>query len=372
MTDRVDAVVIGAGVVGLAIGRALAHAGREVIVLERNARIGEGISSRSSEVIHAGLYYPRGSLKARLCVRGREQLYAYCRDKGVDHSRCGKLIVAIHEDQLERLEALRARALGNGVDDLAWLSAEQVHEREPVLRCAGALRSPSTGIVDSHGLMLALQGDLEAAGGAVALRSAFERGRIGSRGIALTIESHGETAELEAEWVVNSAALEASEVARALEGLDPAQVPVTRFAKGNYFMLQGKSPFSELIYPLPEPGGLGVHVTLDLGGRARFGPDVEWIERVDYDVDPRRAEAFYEAIRGYWPDLPDDGLVPGYAGVRPKLVGPGEPAADFLISGPSEHGVAGLVNLFGIESPGLTAALAIGEEVAGRLLAGRA
>jgi len=363
MTDRVDAVVIGAGVVGLAVGRALAQSGREVIVLERNARIGEGISARNSEVIHAGLYYPEDSLKARLCVRGRGLLYAYCRDKGVAHARCGKLIVAISDAQLERLEALRCQALANGVDDIEPLTPAQVRAREPLIDCAAGLSSPSTGIVDSHGLMLALQGDIEAAGGTVAVMSEFLRGSIGDRAIGLTVSSGGKTSELEAEVVVNSAALAASDVARAFEGLDLAQVPVTRFAKGNYFMLQGRNPFSGLLYPLPEPGGLGIHLTVDLGGRARFGPDVEWVEHVDFDVDPMRAASFYTAIRTYWPGLPDGSLVPGYAGIRPKLVGPGEAAADFVISGPRAHGVAGLVNLFGIESPGLTSALAIGEEV---------
>ena len=367
MTERIDTAVIGAGVVGLAIGRALARAGRDVVVLERNARIGEGISARNSEVIHAGLYYPEASLKARLCVRGRALLYEYCRDKGIAHSRCGKLIVAIGPNQLDRLESLRLQALANGVDDIEQLTATAVHRREPLIECVAGLRSPSTGIVDSHALMLAMQGDLEAAGGAVAVLSEFKRGSVSSTGIRLVIESDREETDLEAAVVVNCAALDASKVARALDGLDPAHVPETRFAKGSYFVLQGKNPFSELIYPLPEPGGLGIHLTLDLGGGARFGPDVEWIETIDYEVDASRADAFHRAIRSYWPGLPPDSLVPGYAGIRPKLVGPNEPAADFVISGPADHGVPGLVNLFGIESPGLTAALASGEEVVGLL-----
>jgi L-2-hydroxyglutarate oxidase LhgO len=368
MTERVDTVVIGAGVVGLAIGRALAQAGRDVIVLERNAHIGEGISARNSEVIHGGLYYPQSSLKARLCVRGRALLYDYCRDKGIAHLRCGKLIVAIGPSQIPRLEELRLQALANGVDDIELLTAAEVHRREPLIESVAGLRSPSTGIVDSHALMLAMQGDIEAAGGTIAVMSAFKRGHVGPSGIRLRIESGGEDTELEAEIVVNSTALAASDVARALDGLDRAHVPDTRFAKGNYFILQGKNPFSELIYPLPEPGGLGIHLTLDLGGRARFGPDVEWIDEIDYDVDPQRADAFYAAIHSYWPGLPPASLVPGYAGIRPKLSAPNEPAADFLISGPADHGVPGLVNLFGIESPGLTASLAIGEEVARTLL----
>lgn len=367
MIERSDAVVIGAGVVGLAIGRALAQAGRDVIVLESNAHIGEGISARNSEVIHAGLYYPQASLKARLCVRGRALLYDYCRAKGIAHRRYGKLIVAIGPDQLDRLEALRLQALANGVDDIEPLSAAAVRRREPLLKCVAGLRSPSTGIVDTHGLMLAMQGDIEAAGGAIAVRSEFKHGRVVPTGIRLTIESGGEETELEAEIVVNSASLAASDVARALDGLDAAHIPQTRFAKGNYFVLQGKNPFAELVYPLPEPGGLGIHLTLDLVGRARFGPDVEWIETIDYAVTASRADAFYSAIRSYWPGIPPGSLAPGYAGIRPKLGGPEEPAADFVISGPADHGVPGLVNLFGIESPGLTAALAIGEEVAARL-----
>jgi L-2-hydroxyglutarate oxidase LhgO len=367
VTERIDAAVIGAGVVGLAIGRALAQAGRDVVVLERNARIGEGISARNSEVIHGGLYYPQSSLKARLCVRGRALLYDYCREKGIAHSRCGKLVVAIGPNQLDKLEALRLQALANGVEDIELLTAAAVRHREPLIECVAGLRSPSTGIVDSHSFMLAMRGDIEAAGGAVAVLSEFKRGSIGPNGIRFTIESDGEETELAASVLVNSAALAATDVARALDGLDPGQIPETRFAKGNYFILQGKNPFSELIYPLPEPGGLGIHLTLDLAGRARFGPDVEWTERIDYDVDANRADAFDTAIRTYWPSLPPKSLVPGYAGIRPKLAGPAEPAADFLISGPADHGVPGLVNLFGIESPGLTAALAIGEEVVRRV-----
>jgi L-2-hydroxyglutarate oxidase LhgO len=364
-SETVDAVVIGAGVVGLAVARALAQAGREVIVLERNAGIGEEISARSSEVIHAGIYYPEGSRKATLCVRGRTLLYRYCSANGVPYSRCGKLIVATTPFQSDALEALRRRAQANGVEDLQLLSSAEIEHQEPALACVAGLLSPSTGIIDSHSFMLALRADLEAAGGSVALHSEFCGARVAAEGLRLTIRAGDEEMTLSARTVVNSAGLEASSVARGFTDVDAAQVPDTRLAKGNYFTLQGKSPFSRLIYPLPEPGGLGVHLTLDLAGRARFGPDVEWIDAVDYHVNPDRATAFYSAIRTYWPEIPQDSLIPGYAGIRPKIVGPDDPAADFVISGPEQHGVSGLINLFGIESPGLTAALAIGEEVAG-------
>jgi len=367
MSGSIEAIVIGAGVVGLAIARALAERGREVIVVERNPRIGEGISARNSEVIHAGIYYPQDSLKATLCVRGRDLLYDYCARKGIAHARCGKLIVATHEGQLDALDALRAKALGNGVNDIELLTAARVHTRAPALRAVAGLRSPSTGIIDTHGLMLALQGDLEAAGGHVAVLTSFVGAVADTQGIRVTIESQGEQSTHDVEILVNAASLDASDVAAAIHGLPADHIPVTRFAKGNYFMLHGKSPFAELIYPLPEPGGLGVHLTIELAGRARFGPDVEWTDTIDYDVDPKRAPAFYSAIRRYWPDLPANSLVPAYAGIRPKIVGPGEPAGDFVVSGPSAHGIDGLVNLFGIESPGLTSALALGELVVARL-----
>jgi L-2-hydroxyglutarate oxidase LhgO len=369
VAERVDTVVIGAGAVGLAVARAFALAGHEVLVLERNAQIGEGISARNSEVIHGGLYYPTGSRKAVLCVRGRALLYEYCRNRQIAHRRCGKLVVAIDSEQVDALEALRRQAIANGVDDTALLTTSVLRRRAPALDAVAALHSPSTGIIDSHGLMLAMQGDLEAAGGTVALRATVVGGNVDRRGLRLDVESGGTSTEISADCVINSASLDASRVARSFDGLSPASVPETRYAKGNYFVLAAPCPFSELIYPLPEPGGLGVHLTLDLAGRARFGPDVEWLDTVDFRVDPRRADAFYGAIRRYWPGLPDGSLQPGYAGVRPKLVGPGEPAADFMISGPAEHGIPGLVNLFGIESPGLTAALAIGEEVLSTMMA---
>eukprot|EP01030_Chromulinospumella_sphaerica_P000285 gene285-287_t len=340
MIDTVDCVVVGAGVVGLAVARALALQGREVMVLEAADAIGTGTSSRNSEVIHAGLYYPAGSLKARLCVRGKELLYAYCAQRGVPHRRCGKLLVATSAAQLDSLEGIQARARANGVLDLQRLSREEALEMEPALACVGALHSPSTGIVDSHALMLALQGDMEHAGAVDGTR-------------------------LRARTVVNAAGLHAPALAARFGGLAPQHVPTAFYAKGNYFTLTGKAPFSRLIYPVPEAAGLGVHLTLDLGGQAKFGPDVQWVDSPDdLQVDPARGDAFYAEVRKYWPGLQDGALAPGYAGMRPKIHGPDAPAADFVIQGPTVHGVAGLVNLFGIESPGLTSALAIAEHVA--------
>lgn len=361
--DKLDCVVIGAGVIGLAVTRSLAVAGREVMVLEAAGGIGTETSSRNSEVIHAGIYYSPGSLKARLCVAGKHLLYRYCEDRGVAHRRCGKLIVATREAQLPELEKLARQAEANGVGDLKWLSAQQAREIEPQLRCIAALLSPSTGIIDSHGYMLALQGETESRGARFVFRSRVEGGRVRAGGIELDVGGD-ELVTVLARCVVNSAGLHAQALARRIAGLRPESIPPCHYAKGNYFMLTGRSPFSRLVYPIPEAAGLGVHVTLDLAGRARFGPDVEWIPEIDYQVDPRRADAFYHAIRAYWPGLADGALVPGYAGVRPKLQAPGEPASDFVIQGPAEHGVPGLVNLYGIESPGLTASLAIGDHVA--------
>ena len=362
MTESVEAVVVGAGVVGLAIARALAQAGRETLILEAADHIGSEISSRNSEVIHAGIYYPAGSLKARLCVAGRDMLYDYCRDHGVEHRRLGKLIVASREDQIPALTALRGKAAANGVEDLAWLDGPSVHALEPDLRAVAALLSPSTGIVDSHGLMLSFQGDAEAAGAMLALRSPLTGGHLANDGFRLQVGGEAPMA-LHCRYLVNAAGLEAQTVARALQGFDPGLVPARHLAKGNYFVLAPRAPFRHLIYPTPESAGLGVHLTLDLAGRGRFGPDVEWIERLDYRVDPRRAERFYDAIRTYWPGLPDGALEPGYAGIRPKLQGPGGPSEDFSIQGPAQHGVQHLVHLFGIESPGLTSSLAIAEFV---------
>ena len=361
--ERVDAVVIGAGVVGLACARQLAEAGRDVLVLERETTFGTGISARNSEVIHAGLYYPPGSLKAQLCVRGRQALYTYCAERGVAHRRIGKLVVASRAPQLPALEAIAARARVNGVDDLRLLDAAGVRTLEPELDAAGALFSPSTGIVDSHGLMLALLADAERHGAVLAVASPVRGGRSDSTGIVLDIGGSAPTS-LRARCVINAAGLDAPRLGRALAGPAASLAPRAFYARGAYFSLSGRAPFSHLIYPIPEPGGLGVHLTLDLGGQARFGPDVEWIEHPDYQVDPARAARFYTAIRSWWPGLEDGRLQPAYAGVRPKIAGPGEADADFRIDGPAAHGVPGLVHLYGIESPGLTAALAIGARVA--------
>ena len=352
--EAADVVVIGAGVVGLAIGRALAQSGREVWVLEAGPGIGGGVSSRNSEVIHAGIYYPAGSLKARMCVDGKHMLYEYCDSHGVPYSRLGKLIVAAEPAEVPTLAAIRDRAAVNGVE-LHPLDGAAARALEPALRVEAALHSPSTGIVDSHALMLAFQGEIEHAGGTVVCRAPI----TGGTGLELQVGGD-EPMELRCQAIVNAAGLHAPAIAHALGTPD---VPPGFLCKGSYYSLTGRAPFSRLIYPVPEPGGLGVHLTLDLGGQARFGPDVEWIDHEDYDVDLRRADGFYAAIRRYWPDLPDDALTPGYAGIRPKISGPGEPAADFRIVGPAEHGIGGLVHLFGIESPGLTASMALAAHV---------
>jgi L-2-hydroxyglutarate oxidase LhgO len=367
--ERVDCVVIGAGVVGLAVARALAQAGREVLVLEAADAIGTGTSSRNSEVIHAGLYYPPGSLKAQLCVRGREQLYAYCAERGIAHRRCGKLIVATEAAQEPALRALRQRAQACGVHDLQWLSAARANALEPALHCTAALLSPSTGIVDSHGLMLSLQGEAEARGAMLALRSPVRRLRAVAAGLELDVAGN-EPMQLQASVVINSAGLHAVALAAQLPGR--ARLPRAHWARGHYFSCAGRPAFTRLIYPMPQDGGLGIHLTLDLAGQMRFGPDVQWLPGADpahedYRVDAALAAPFAEAIRRYWPALPEGALQPAYAGIRPKLSSPGEPAADFRIDGPAEHGVAGLVNLLGIESPGLTASLAIAEAVASLL-----
>lgn len=368
--DSVDAVVIGAGVVGLAVGRALARSGQETIVLERANAIGTGTSSRNSEVIHAGLYYPSGSLKARLCVAGRDMLYAFCESHGVAHRRCGKLVVATSSDQHAALRVTQGRAAANGVL-LQWLDADAARALEPSLHCTAALLSPDTGIVDSHALMLAMQGDLEGDGGALALQSPATAVR--REGDRLVVGIGGESPmQLAARVVVNAAGLWAPALAEHMPDLATAHRPRAFHAKGSYFALAGRAPFNRLIYPVPEQAGLGVHLTLDLAGQARFGPDVQWLpsgepDEIDYRVDPSRAEGFYAEIRRYWPDLRDGALLPAYSGVRPKLHGPGEAAGDFVLQGAAEHGVPGLVNLFGIESPGLTASLAIADEVMAKL-----
>jgi L-2-hydroxyglutarate oxidase LhgO len=365
--ETVDAVVVGAGVVGLAVARSLALAGREVLVVEAADCIGTETSSRNSEVIHAGIYYPRGSLKARLCVAGKQALYAYCAERGIAAKPIGKLIVATDEDQVAVLQGLGDYAGRNGILDLRWVGAAELHQLEPEVRGAAALLSPSSGIIDSHALMLSYQGDLENHGGVVAFGSPVGGGEITEDGIRLLVGG-AESMELMARTVVNAAGLWAPALAERLEGFPKKHVPPAFFARGVYFGLTGvRPPFRRLIYPVPEPGGLGIHATIDLGGQVRFGPDVEWIERPSYEVDPGRAARFYAAIRTYWPGLPDGALEPAYAGVRPKVTGPGEPAGDFVIQGPREHGCPGLVNLFGIESPGLTASLAIGDYVAAML-----
>ncbi len=363
MPERIECLVIGAGVVGLAVARSLAMRGRETVVLEARSAIGAGISSRNSEVIHAGIHYPPGSAKATLCVTGKQRLYEYCAARGIGHRRCGKLIVATDETQMRALQSIEANARASGVTDLRRLSAAEAKAMEPALSCAGALLSPTTGVIDSHGFMLALQADLEEAGGTVVLRTPVMRGHCEPDRVYLEA-GEKDTMELAARVVVNSAGLHAQAVARQIRGLPESSIPPSYFAKGNYYVMQGKAPFQRLVYPVPEPGGLGVHLTLDLAGQARFGPDVEWIEKLDYTVDPGRAQRFYRLIRRYWPGLPDGALQPGYAGIRPKLSGPGAAAADFLIQGEQTHGIRGLVNLYGIESPGLTAALAIAEQVA--------
>ncbi len=360
--EQVDCVVIGAGVVGLAVARALALNGREVLVLEAADAIGTQTSSRNSEVIHAGIYYPQGSLKALLCVQGKQMLYDYCAERGIGHRRCGKLIVATSEQQVPALQGILAKAAANGVDDLVLLTREQAHALEPALECVAAVHSPSTGIVDSHGLMLSLQGDLENAGGLVVFNSPLAQARVTPQSIELTAE---DGTQLRARTVVNAAGVHAPTLARRFEGLDARHIPGEYYAKGNYFTLAGRSPFSRLIYPVPEAAGLGVHLTIDLGGQAKFGPDVQWVDTPDdLVVDPVRGVAFYAEVRKYWPALPDAALQAGYAGIRPKISGPGAAAADFKIEGPATHGVPGLVNLFGIESPGLTSSLAIAARVA--------
>ena len=361
--ERVECIVVGAGVVGIAVARALASRGREVVVLESETHIGTGVSSRNSGVIHAGIYYANESLKARVCVQGKHALYRFCEAHGVAHARIGKLVVATDPSQLPALRELRERASGNGVDDLEYLSPDEVAELEPAVRCCGALLSPSTGIVDVHELMVALQGDAEAKGAVFALGTDFVGARVRSDG--LLVRAGGcEPMELGCSLLVNCAGLGAQSVAAGIEGLDARTIPRLYPAKGNYFQLVGRSPFARLIYPMPDAAWLGVHVGLDLAGRCKFGPDLHWVDTLDYDVDRSQADAFYASIRRYWPDLPDGALEPDYTGIRPKIYAKGEPARDFCVQTADEHGVEGLVNLYGIESPGLTSSIAIGEHVA--------
>lgn len=362
--ESLDCVIIGAGVVGLSIARRLAQSGREVIVLEAEAGIGRHTSSRNSEVIHAGIYYPPGTLKARLCASGRQALYRYLAEHGVPHRCVGKILVAVHEEEIATLERLRAMAEANGVSDLTTLSADDVRALEPTVACVRGVLSPSTGIVDSDALMHTLVADLEVAGGTIALSTEVIGAKVSRAHIELDI---ADSVRVRARTLVNSAGLYAPRVARSMRGLHPRFVPSEYFARGHYFTLTRSSPFHHLVYPMPAPGALGIHVTLDLAGRARFGPDITWSDEVNYAFDDTRRAAFYDAIRRYYPGLADRDLEPGYVGIRPKLVPEGARAVDFVIHGPETHGIHGLVNLFGIESPGLTACLAIADEVALRL-----
>ena len=364
--EMVECVVVGAGVVGLAIAREQALAGWEVVVIEAEDRIGMGTSSRNSEVIHAGIYYPKSSLKTQTCVAGRRALYAYCKQRGIPHCRLGKLIVACTEDEVPKLHEIKRHAAENGLreesaDALIYLNRRETEQLEPSLSCHAALLSRSTGIIDSHALMLSYQADAEAAGALIALKSPVLGGEVTATGFLLSIGG-ADPMTLAARIVINSAGLYAPKVARLITGI-PSISPQTYFCKGVYFRTSTRAPFSRLIYPLPNKAGLGIHLTFDLTGQARFGPDTEWIGNIDYTVDPHRGDSFYAAVRKYWPGLPDEALQPDYAGIRPKISGPDEPAADFAIQGPAEHGVPGLVNLYGIESPGLTASLAIAKQV---------
>ncbi|WP_119301199.1 NAD(P)/FAD-dependent oxidoreductase [Dongia deserti] len=364
---QIDCVIVGAGVIGLACARRLAQAGREVLILEAEGEIGSGVSARNSEVIHAGLYYPTGSLKARLCVTGREMLYAYCAGHSVTARKVGKLVVATTSEQIPALHKLMEQAQANGVDDLALLSADDARRLEPELNCVAAFHSPSTGIIDTHGLMLSLLGQAETRGAALALHAPVERSWMEDDGRVTLAVGGAEPMQVTARLLVNAAGLGAQKIARNLRGYPADRIPPLYYAKGNYFSLSGRSPFSRLIYPMPEAAGLGVHLTLDLAGQARFGPDVEWIDQPQYDVAAKRGDAFYAAIRTYWPGLRDGTLQPAYAGIRPKIQPPGTPALDFRIDGPEVHGLSGQVHLYGIESPGLTSSLAIADEVAARL-----
>lgn len=366
MSETCECIVIGAGVVGLAIARALSLAGREVVVLEAAEAIGTETSSRNSEVVHASLYYPKGSLKAVLCRKGRDMLYTYLREHGIEHQRVGKLVVATDAREVEMLKGIEQKALANGVEDIRWLTAAEAKDLEPALECLAALISPSTGIFDSHGYLLSLKGEAETHGAAFAFLSPVTGGQVENGGLTLAIGGR-EPMRLSARVVINAAGLGAQEVARAIMGIPKRSIPPLYFAKGNYFSLQGKPPFVRLVYPVPDQASIGLHYTRDLAGRGRFGPDVEWVPSISYDVDGTRADQFYAAIRRYWPGLRDGALQPDYAGVRPKLQSPTEQPKDFLIQGREAHGIDGLVNLYGIESPGLTSSLAIAEDVLSRI-----
>ena len=363
--ETLDCAVIGAGVVGLAIARKLAISGREVVILEAEDAFGTHTSARNSEVIHAGIYYASGSLKARLCVPGRKALYEYCAEHGVNHQRLGKVIVACDDSELAGLKKYKAQAEANGVDDLRMLAAAELKTMEPAVRCVAGFLSPSTGIIDSHGLMLSYLGEAEDHGAMLALSSPVLGGRVESDGIVLEVGG-AEPMTVKCRSVIISAGLRAPGVARSITGIPAATIPPAYYAIGHYYTLTTKSPFNRLIYPVARPDWLGVHVTIDLGGRVKFGPDFEWIDRVDYQFDERREQSFYKAIRHYFPGLQDGTLQPGYTGIRPRITGPGEPVQDFTLHDHSVHGVDGLVALYGIESPGLTSSLAIADYVAER------
>jgi L-2-hydroxyglutarate oxidase LhgO len=365
--ERVECIVVGAGVVGLAIARALAETGREVLVLERSEGIGTGVSSRSSEVVHAGLYYPPGSLKARACIEGKTKIYAYCARMGVPVRRIGKLVVATSETQVEALRKIEANAQACGMTDLRWVDHAEAKRLEPNVICHAGLFSETSGIIDSHALMVAFQGELESRGGVIAFHAAVENIRPDEAGFVVSVGG-ADRMELGCSILVNAAGLDAVRLAHAIAGYPAARIPRAFLAKGNYFSLTGvRNPFRHLVYPIPEPGGLGIHATIDMGGQVRFGPDVQWIGEPDYVADPARAPAFEAAIRAYWPGLPDGALNASYAGIRPKIAGPGEPNADFLVEGPGEHGIPGLVSLMGIESPGLTSSMSLADLVLEKL-----
>lgn len=366
--DSVEVVIVGAGVIGLACARALSKIGKEVIVIERHASFGSETSSRNSEVIHAGIYYPLGSKKQSLCVEGRIQLYQFCQEYNISHKMCGKLIVATNPQQERQLNELYNKGINNGVTDLQRLTAEEAQRLEPELQCVAALLSPSTGIISSYEFMHTLLGDAQDKGASLALKTNFISARADETGFELQL-SDPNPIQLRSKILINAAGLNAPNIARKIQGLAARFIPNAYYAKGNYFSLTGASPFSRLIYPLPEAGGLGIHLTLDLAGRAKFGPDVVWMDEINYDVDQKNIEKFYSAIRNYWPKLKDESLYPAFAGIRPKIVSKGDPDADFLIQGSKTHGVFGLVNLFGIESPGLTSSLAIADEVTRQLTA---
>ena len=360
--DRVNCVIIGAGVVGLAVARAIASTGMSVVIIENEESFGTHTSSRNSEVIHAGIYYPKNSLKAQLCVRGKHLLYRYCHSRNIPHKQIGKLIVATNESEADIVKAYIQKGADNDVSDLIWLDKSEVAKLEPQLKSTGAVFSPSTGIIDSHSFMLTLLGDAENSGAMIAYRTPFIRAEVAGNGFTVTTGG-GDSLEFQTDNLVNAAGLNACSVAQNIQGMPNDKIPTPFYAKAHYYSLSGKNPFNHLIYPVAQKASLGIHVTLDIGGQARFGPDLDWIDTIDYAFDNGRLRLFYEAIRRYWPNIREENLQPGYTGIRPKISGPNESAADFNIQTKADHGVPGLINLFGIESPGLTSSLAIAEIV---------